>query len=124
RRTPLQVAAELRHADIVAHLLSKQADVHAPPAPCKGLTALQAAAKGGFYLIAERLIEQSADINAPAARIHGRTAFEAATEFGRLDVMILLVRNGADLMNSDGQRQFDRAVKFAEAEGNDPAVKL
>ncbi|KAF1956768.1 ankyrin [Byssothecium circinans] len=123
KRTTLQLAVERGHADVVAHLIKIGADVNAPAAPCQGFTALQLAAKSEFIPIAELLLENGACVNAPAARIRGRTAFEAATELGRFDLMSLLVRNGADLLTADGERQFERAIKFAEAQNRDPAIK-
>lgn len=124
KRTPLQLAAELGHLDMVSHLTRLGADVNSPPTPCKGFTALQLAAKNGFYRIAEVLLEHKAEVDWPAARIHGRTAFEAATENGRLDMMLLLVRSGADLISSTGSKQFERAVEFAKARGEEPAITL
>lgn len=122
KRTPLQLAAELGHVDMVSHLIRLGADVNSPPTPCKGFTALQLAAKNGFYRIAEVLLEHKAEFDWPAARICGRTAFEAATENGRLDMMLLLVRSGADLISSTGNKQFERAIEFAKAQGDDPAI--
>lgn len=124
KRTPLQLAAELGHVDMVSHLIRLGADVNSPPTPCKGFTALQLAAKNGFYRIAEVLLEHKAEVDWPAARIHGRTAFEGATENGRLDMMLLLVRSGADLISSTGSKQFERAVEFAKARGEEPAITL
>lgn len=124
KRTPLQLAAELGHLDMVSHLIRLGADVNSPPTPCKGFTALQLAAKNGFYRIAEVLLVHKAEVDWPAARIHGRTAFEAATENGRLDMMLLLVRSGADLISSTGNKQFERAIEFAKARGEEPAITL
>ena len=39
-------------------------------------------------------------------------------------MMLSLVRNGADLVTPAGEKQFERAVKFAKARGETPAVKL
>ncbi|KAK7191300.1 Protein fem-1-like protein [Paraphaeosphaeria sporulosa] len=124
KRTALQSAVELGRTDMIPYLVGKGADVNVPPAPLAGFTALQLAAKAGFTPIAEYLIEQGAQVNAPRARIHGRTAFEAATEYGRLDMMLLLVRSGADLVSHFGEKQFERAIKFATARRETPAVEL
>lgn len=124
KRTVLQLAAELGHTHIVSHLINKGADVNAPPAPLKGLTALQLASRQGHLRIEECLIEHGANIDAPPARIHGRTAFEAATESGRLDIMLLLVRKGVELVTEFGEKQFEKAIEFAKAQDQTPAIKL
>ena len=124
KRTPLQLSTELGHLDMVSRLIELGADVNSPPSPCKGFTALQLAAIHGFYPIAELLLDHKAEVDYPAAKVCGRTAFEAATENGRLDMMLLLVRNGADLISSAGSKQFERAIQFAEARGEKPAIML
>lgn len=119
--TALQVAVEIGDVEMVTYLISKGALVNAPPAPREGFTALQLAAMHGFYRIAEILIKAEADADAPRAMVGGRTAFEAATENGGLDMMGLLVKNGA--LTKDLEQQYERAVKFAKAKGKTPAVK-
>lgn len=120
-RTALQLAVEIENAEMVSYLISKGAQVNALPAPRGGFTALQIAAKHGLDRIAELLIDAKADVDAPGAKIGGRTAFEAATEAGRLDMMGLLVKNGA--LNINGEKQYERAVKLAMAQGQNPAVE-
>ena len=119
--TALQIAVEIGDVGMVTYLLGKGAWVNAPPAPLKGSTALQLAAERGFYRIAEILIDAKADVDAPRAKVGGRTAFEAATENGRLDMMGLLVKNGA--LSIDMELQYERAVKFAKAQCQDPAAE-
>lgn len=120
-RTALQLAAETGDVEMVSYLISKGALVNAPPAPREGFTALQIAAMHGFYRIAEMLIKAKAEVDAPRAKVGGRTAFEAATENGRLDMMGLLVKHGA--LSNNREQQYERAVKFAKAQGQDPAVE-
>lgn len=120
-RTALQLAVEIEDAEMVSYLISKGAQVNALPAPRGGFTALQIAAMHGLYRITELLIDAKADVDAPGAKIGGRTAFEAATEAGRLDIMGLLVKNGA--LSINGEKQYERAVKLAMARGQDPAVE-
>jgi ankyrin repeat protein len=113
RRTPLQAAAEVGNEEILAYLLQRGADLNEAPAARAGATALQLAAIQGHVGIATTLLDAKADINAEPAMIHGRTAFEGATEYGRIDMMLFLFQNGADLLSND-QRQYRRAIQFAE----------
>lgn len=57
-RTALQAAAERGHIHVAKALLAAQADVGAPASASDGLTALDAAAQGGFVEM-ELLLEQS-----------------------------------------------------------------
>ena len=63
----------------------------------KGLTALQAASKGGSLEVVERLLIVKADVNAKAAEHFGRTALQAAAEAGHLQVVERLLRAKADV---------------------------
>jgi ankyrin repeat protein len=116
-RTPLQLAVERGNLEVINYLLENGADVNAAPSVRGGATAIQLAAIKGNVGLAERLIlEYGADFNAPACRFRGRTAFEGAAEHGRLDMLLMLYHNGVDL-RSDGGTQLQRAMKFAEANG-------
>lgn len=109
---------------MVQRLVGWGAEVDAEPASVWGLTALQAAVKGGFYAIAEFLIDQGADPNEPRGRIHGRTALEVAAEYGRLDVMRLLIRHGAGMVMTERGNQFDIAIAGALIGGQISAAEL
>ncbi|KAI9849788.1 MAG: hypothetical protein M1838_006254 [Thelocarpon superellum] len=82
--------------ECVELLLAKNADVNAAASRVAGVTALQAAAIGGYVAIAMRLLDAGADVNAPAAKFEGRTAIEGAAEHGRLDMVVLLLNAGAE----------------------------
>jgi ankyrin repeat protein len=123
-RTPLQLAVERGNPEVIDYLLKNGADVNAAPCIRGGATAIQLAAIKGNVGLAERLIlEYGADFNAPACRFRGRTAFEGAAEHGRLDMLLMLYHKGVDL-RSDGGTQLQRAMKFAEANGQVAAKTL
>jgi ankyrin repeat protein len=122
-RTPLQAAVEGGHREVVHYLLQKGASPNEFPAPRGGATALQLAAIKGFIGIAATLLDNGANMNAKPAVLYGRTAFEGATEHGNLEMMTYLVQNGADL-HADNQRQYRRAVEFAENNWHHAAKKL
>ncbi|KAL5362178.1 ankyrin repeat-containing domain protein [Aspergillus floccosus] len=115
--TALQSAVRRGHMELVERLLDAGADVNSEPYPNRGATALQFAAIQGFIGIARRLLELCADVNAGRAARFGRTALEGAAEHGRLDMLHFLLANGA-LIDGRGRRQYIRAVKLAEWNGN------
>jgi ankyrin repeat protein len=123
-RTPLQLAVEKGHTEVIEYLLENGADVNAAPCIRGGATAIQLAAIKGNVGLAERLIlDYGADFNAPACKFQGRTAFEGAAEHGRLDMLLMLYHKGVDLL-SDGGTQVQRAMKFAEKNGQVAAKAL
>jgi ankyrin repeat protein len=123
-RTPLQLAVERGNPEVIDYLLKNGAEVNAAPCARNGATAIQLAAIKGNVGLAERLIEEyGADFNAPACKFQGRTAFEGAAEHGRLDMLLMLYHKGVDLI-SDGGTQAQRAMKFAEENGQMAAKSL
>jgi ankyrin repeat protein len=120
---PVFGAVEGGHTEIVHYLLQKGVSSNELPAPRAGATALQLAAIKGFIGIAATLLDKGANVNAKPALLDGRTAFEGATEHGNLEMMTYLVQNGADL-HADNQRQYRRAVEFAENNWPHAAKKL
>ncbi|KAI3324108.1 ankyrin repeat-containing domain protein [Xylariaceae sp. AK1471] len=122
-RTPLQYAAELGDEAIVQYLLRQGATPNEDPSVRGGATALQLAAIKGYVGIASILLEGNANVNAEPARFEGRTAFEGAAEYGRIEMMLFLVQKGVDLL-SDDRRQYRRAIKFAEKNGQAVAKEL
>jgi ankyrin repeat protein len=123
-RTPLQLAVEKGNLQVINYLLENGADVNAAPCIRGGATAIQLAAIKGNVGLAERLIvDHGADFNAPACRFQGRTAFEGAAEHGRLDMLLMLYHKGVDL-RSDNGTQLQRAMKFAEENGQVAAKAL
>ncbi|RPA79453.1 ankyrin [Ascobolus immersus RN42] len=106
-RTALQVAAEIGSLELVEFYISKRVDVNAFAAYDMGTTALQAAAAGGFLPIAIKLLEAGADVNAESSWDENQwpwseiddapnNALEVAAFNGRLDMVQLLLDNGAN----------------------------
>ncbi|KAK3293095.1 ankyrin repeat-containing domain protein [Chaetomium fimeti] len=116
-RTALQGAAQRRPSpdrqNLCSLLLDRGADINAPPAAFRGITALQGAAISGGLLLAKELILRGADVNAPAA-FCGRTALQGAAEHGRLDMVQLLLNAGATTHGD----ACTRAIELAEVEEN------
>jgi ankyrin repeat protein len=80
----------------VERLLQEKADVNtAAAAGYGGITALQAAAKGGHLAVVARLLQEKADVNAAAAESGERTALQAAAEGGYVTVAKCLRQAGA-----------------------------
>jgi ankyrin repeat protein len=112
-RNALQFAVEKGNLELIDFLLNSGADINAKAYPSRGATALQIAAMQGFLGIASLLWNRGANVDAPGAEMQGRTALEGAAEHGRLDMVRLLLCYGAQTTGS-GQRQYLRAIKFAE----------
>ncbi|KAI0097651.1 ankyrin repeat-containing domain protein [Nemania sp. FL0031] len=122
-RTALQAAAETGNSEILDILVNKKADVNAPPAQYAGGTALQLAAAQGYIGVAETLIKWGADVDAPAGENYGRTALEGAAEQNRIDMVEFLLACGAKTTGA-WQKQYIRAIKFAERRGNEACAGL
>ncbi|KAI5464236.1 ankyrin repeat-containing domain protein [Mariannaea sp. PMI_226] len=123
RRTAIQAASQKGDIALMGLLINLGANVDAKAWKFQGATALQYAVTSGFIGAVKLLIESGADCNAPGASIHGRTALEAAGEHGRIDIIQLLLISKVST-TGQGQIQYLRAVKFAEAEGHHAAAKL
>ncbi|KIV98128.1 hypothetical protein PV10_01808 [Exophiala mesophila] len=115
--TALQFAVQCGLVEMVNLLLEHQAEVNAPAYWDHGATALQFAAIGGYLGLASTLLEKGADVDAAGAEVEGRTALEGAAEHGRIDMVQLLINAGAQVTGS-GSKQYERAVKFAAANGH------
>jgi uncharacterized protein len=89
--TPLMLATQKRHKNIIALLISKGADVNATLK--HGFTALFYPCMFGGAGIAKLLIDSGADIN---AREDGNTPLMWAAFRGHVDIVELLLANGAD----------------------------
>lgn len=125
KATLLQLATKKGNRAWVELLLDHGVNPNEPPAPLRGVTALQAAAISGSLPIAIKLLEHGADVNALGAEEEGRTALEGAAEWGRIDMVRLLLNAGCDVKRTAfGRRQYENAVRFARDEGYGAVAKL
>ncbi|KAF3805442.1 hypothetical protein GCG54_00002787 [Colletotrichum gloeosporioides] len=122
-RSPLQIAVENGHSDLIELLLGAGADVNAPAARDRGATALQLAAIQGYIGVAKMLIDLGADVNTPGSGRRGRTALEGAAEHGRIDTIQYILSQGVKT-KGEGRISYLRAVRYAELEGHMVAAKL
>ena len=80
-----------------------------------GLTALQAASKGGYLELVDKLLAAKADLNAKATFDSGRTALQAASGAGHLEVVERLLTAKADV-NAEAASDSGRTALQAAAE--------
>jgi len=114
QETPLHNAAELGRNECAAILIEYGADVNATDA--RGLTPLHLTAS---LAIAQQLIERKADINAES--LAGATPLHLAAGNGSLDLVKLLLANGAALDKKDKEGR--TAMKIAMENGEDEVVR-
>jgi ankyrin repeat protein len=91
--TPLLMASQAGHAQVVAALLAAGGEANS--ATATGATALMLAARSGNTETVTRLVEAGADVNAKEKGF-GQTALMVAAGLDRADVVKLLLARGAD----------------------------
>ena len=101
--TPLELAAEGGHGEIVELLIVAGADLHARTVPMLGgggWTPLHAAARQGHREIVELLIANGTDVNARDST--GKSSLHDAALEGHKEIVELLIIKGADLNAESG----------------------
>lgn len=107
-RTPIHIAVNEGHGEVVKLLLDNGADFTARTSP-GGMQPLHDAAYEGFKDIAQLLIEKGADVNSRDR--YGWTPLHTAVSRKHKDLVRLFIETGADLAskNSDGKTPFQVA---------------
>lgn len=118
-RTPLMYASYNGHEAIIRKLVEKGADVNMQD--LYGRSALMMASSGPYPAAVKYLLEHGANPNLVDKEEHFTALMYAAAE-GQLDVIKILLANGADpeMKDIDG----DDAVKFAADNGHTAVVSL
>ncbi|RWS14907.1 Tankyrase-1-like protein [Dinothrombium tinctorium] len=103
--TPLHFAAGYNRVEIVEHLLSRGADVHAKDKG--GLVPLHNACSYGHYEVAELLLKKGANVN--VTDLWKFTPLHEAAAKGKYDIVKLLLKYGAkpNKKNRDGHVPLD-----------------
>jgi ankyrin repeat protein len=119
RKTPLDIAVDLKLHDIVALLISKHPDVNSEDKD--GNTLLHIAVSFKLKDVAKQLIAKSAFVNAKNNSRH--TPLHLAVGQGSQDLAELLIANGAkvDARDEDGQTPLYKAIAIGH---NDIAALL
>ncbi|MGE3804044.1 MAG: ankyrin repeat domain-containing protein [Gemmataceae bacterium] len=119
--TPLMVATENGHSEIVRALLAAGADPHGA-ATNTGADALYIACAQGHLDIVEELLQRGADVNPPADRGGtGYTPLMAAALSGNLELVQRLVAAGANVQATDLDGR--TAIKWAREQKHKEVVK-
>jgi len=99
--TPLSLASQQGHADIVKQLVEANCKVccSADIDDCQSVTALHLAARNGHTDVVRLLLDAGADIEASMSTkgITGLTALHLAVESGQLDTIDVLLRAGSNV---------------------------
>ncbi|PQE29825.1 multiple ankyrin repeats single kh domain protein [Rutstroemia sp. NJR-2017a WRK4] len=140
--TPLQVSIQPKHYyiskphfDVSELLLSRSADINAPPATPVGYTALQAAVRALDFIdvnndsarifdLVQRLLSLGAMVNDRSARWLGRTALQYATELGHMNMVLLLLDHGADVNVPAAEEFGGTSIQYAAGAGNVKIVQV
>ena len=136
--TPLQTSLNLegsigqKNLDVFELLLSRGADINAPPASPRGFTALQFAIRASrrsefltrIITLVQRLLSLGAMVNASPARYSGQTALQAASESGNLDLVLLLLEQNAEINAPAAKEHGGTALQYAAIGGHIKIAQL
>lgn len=105
--TPLQAAVINEREGLARELIRRGADVHAPPFPQSGCTALQAACsrKLPIHFVGYLVDVLGVNVNEPPAKDHGLTSLAEAVESGSLNTVEFLLDHGADVNAKCGSKR-------------------
>jgi ankyrin repeat protein len=136
--TPLQTSLNTedpigkKNLDVFELLLSRGADINAPPASPTGFTALQFAIKASkrsafrtrIISLVQRLLSLGARVNDSPARYFGQTALQAASKSGNLDLVLLLLNQDAEINAPAAKEHGGTALQHATMMGHVKIVQL
>jgi ankyrin repeat protein len=135
--TPLQTSLNLeliglKNLDVFELLLSRGADINAPPASPMGFTALQFAIRASRWSeflpriisLVQRLLGLGARVNDSPARHSGQTALQAASESGNLDLVLLLLDQDFEINAPAAKEYGGTALQYATMGGHIKIVQL
>ena len=119
--TPLIMASEQGHLEVVKLLLNSTADVNAMAKDLWNQTALMFASQNGHADVVRELIAAKADVNAKDSQFLS-TALMKASEKGHLEVVRALIEGKADLNASS--MWMETALSLAKTGGHQAVVQL
>jgi ankyrin repeat protein len=117
--TPLMVACQWNHLEIVRFLLDKGADIELSGRSC-GRNALMYACLSGNARLVELILQRGAWIDATDCT--GRTPLMMAATVGHTEIVRLLVKNGAKINLRDNTGK--SAQDWASCEGHRDVVEF
>ncbi|UXI23316.1 orphan G-protein coupled receptor 40 [Sarcoptes scabiei] len=100
--TPLHLAAQSGHENVVRLLLNSKGVQVAAPTEVAGTIPMHLAAQGGHLLVAGLLISRTSD-QLHRADKYGRTPLHLAASFGHRDMVSLLLGQGANINSQDNR---------------------
>ncbi|KAH8172797.1 ankyrin repeats (3 copies) domain-containing protein [Sarocladium implicatum] len=123
-KTPLLLAIQHKHLEIVETLLDHHAQVNCPATFRIRRTPLQMAAEIGRLDIVTLLLDQGADVNAEPALYAGATALQLAAASGICNIALKLLESGADLHQQPARYQGRWPLEAAAEHGNMDMIVL
>ncbi|RDW68827.1 uncharacterized protein DSM5745_08587 [Aspergillus mulundensis] len=122
--TALLLAVKHGNMQLVDILLDHGADVNRRCNLNGDATPLQCAARKGFLGIARRLLDHGADINYDPKHWLVQSALVEAATHGRIDMVQMLLNEGASVVGAAGRKQYKEAVSNADGNGHHAVAEL